>query len=131
MCALGNRQPRAPRPRPRRRQAAGRPGASGRGRSGFGGEAPGGDPYTRLEWQTFMRHPSASDDCLVYWEHWRDGDAVHEEPIASLAERITVVLRANAEPCRVSGDFFGPEQGVAIEGPVCFNFQFQRRRHAV
>ncbi len=74
---------------------------------------------------------SASDDCLVYWEHWRDGDSAEEVPIAGLAELVAVILQATAAPRRVSSDFFEPEKGIEIEGAACFNFQFQRRRHTV
>jgi hypothetical protein len=67
----------------------------------------------------------------VYWEHWHDTDAPGRAPLAELAKLVSVVLKTDAVPCRVSPDFFGPEEGIEIEGAACFNMQFDRRIHTV
>jgi 5-methylthioadenosine/S-adenosylhomocysteine deaminase len=71
------------------------------------------------------------ENVFVYWEHWIDADTVGDRPLEELAKLVSVVLQTDVVPRKVSGDFFGPEKGIEIEGAAGFNLQFDRRIHTV
>jgi hypothetical protein len=68
-----------------------------------------------------------SDDCLTYWEHWRDQTVARETNIESLGKLVTPVMLEDAQPATVSPSLTSPFAGLRIAGGEFLNFQFQRR----
>lgn len=70
---------------------------------------------------------SASEDCLVYWEHWADGARMVDDKIARLAGLVRVILLKQAMPMRVPTELTEKYEGLTVKGGECLNLRFQRR----
>jgi hypothetical protein len=70
---------------------------------------------------------AASQDYLVYWEHWPDAAAAAQSRTASLAELAAPVLHNEAAPQTVAPGFWDRYPGLKVSGGETFCFHFPRR----
>jgi len=71
---------------------------------------------------------SASDEYVVYWEHWPDEDAAEDSPIPGLADLVEPVYRERMEPTPMHHGLWEDYKGLEppVGGGESFNFQFGR-----
>jgi hypothetical protein len=70
---------------------------------------------------------AASQDYLVYWEHWPEAAAAARSRASTLAELAVPVLQNEAAPQTVAPGFWDRYPGLKIAGGETFCFHFPRR----
>ena len=71
---------------------------------------------------------AASDNYLVYWEHWMDSDPVNNKKSNELAKLVEQVLLKDAMPIKVPVRSDVNYEGLEIKGGECMNLRFPRRQ---
>jgi hypothetical protein len=69
----------------------------------------------------------ASEDYVVYWEHWPDAAAAERSQIQVLAGIVEPVYHTAIAPYQLGEGLWDPYDGVKVTGGETFNFQFKRR----
>lgn len=69
----------------------------------------------------------ATDDYLIYWEHWSDTTLARRSRIRSLAGLVRTVLLDKAKPVNISAPLDVEFEGIEILGGESLNLQFQRK----
>ncbi|MEW6659713.1 MAG: hypothetical protein AB1424_13735 [Thermodesulfobacteriota bacterium] len=74
---------------------------------------------------------AASQNYLVYWEHWPDADSAAQSRASNLAGLATPVLHHEAAPQTVPEGFWDRYPGLKVSGGETFCFRFPRRSESL
>ncbi len=69
---------------------------------------------------------SASDDYVVYWEHWPDAAKAKASRVSELGKWVKTAYDRTIEPYALPHKLWDAYPGVDVSGGESFNFQFER-----
>lgn len=67
------------------------------------------------------------EDCIVYWEHWREAEAATKAPAANLAGLGAPIMTADAVPAKVEPSLYQATAGPFVAAGDHLNLRFVRR----